>query len=68
MGRSPGGKAAVYLYVGPYEELPKAHLALKEWMKKQGHAAAGPPWEVYLNNPRLVSREKLRTRVCYPVK
>ncbi len=66
-GTLPGGKAAVTVHVGPYEKLPEAHRALREWMTQQGHEPSGPPWEVYLDNPRTTLAEELTTRVCYPV-
>ena len=66
-GAMPGGKAAVTIHKGPYEELLQAHRALREWMTQQGIEPTGPPWEVYLDNPRTTPAAELTARICYPV-
>jgi effector-binding domain-containing protein len=41
------GPVATATHYGPYGELHHAHVAIQEWCKKNGHALAGPNWEVY---------------------
>jgi effector-binding domain-containing protein len=47
-----GVKAAYTRHVGPYEELAKAHAAIRSWIKENGKASAGSPWETYVTDPR----------------
>ena len=64
---TPSGLAAWTTHFGPYNELGAAHDAAREWCKKNGHATAGPNWEIYghwqqewNSNPSLI-----RTDVFY---
>ncbi|MBI2504463.1 MAG: GyrI-like domain-containing protein [Candidatus Latescibacteria bacterium] len=60
---TPAGRAAGTLHVGPYDQLGKAHEAVRAWCAEQGHALAGPNWEVYghwNDDP-----QQLRTEVFY---
>jgi len=50
-GTLPGGKAAVAVHIGPYDELPETHAALEKWLEAEGHETRGPRWEVYLTDP-----------------
>ncbi|MCZ7646303.1 MAG: GyrI-like domain-containing protein [Planctomycetota bacterium] len=67
-GELPGGRAATLLHVGPYEGLKDAYPRLERWMKEQGHACAGAPFEVYETDPsREPDASKWRTRIYWPV-
>ena len=44
---TPGGRVAGTLHVGPYDQMGKAHDAVRAWCEEQGHSLAGPNWEVY---------------------
>jgi DNA gyrase inhibitor GyrI len=46
-----GGDAVVVHYKGPYEQIEKAYLEIEDWLKKNNKQRAGPPMEVYLNDP-----------------
>ena len=46
-----GGDAVVMHYKGPYEKIEKAYLQIDDWLKKNNKLKAGPPMEVYLNDP-----------------
>lgn len=62
-GATPGGRVASTLHVGSYDQLGKAHDAVRAWCAEQGHALAGPNWEVYghwNDDP-----QQLRTEVFY---
>ena len=43
----PGGTVATVVHLGPYQKLPEAHTAIREWCAEHGHALAGPTWETY---------------------
>jgi effector-binding domain-containing protein len=48
----PAGRAAVLRHVGPYQGLRDAFGQLRSWIDEHGEAVAGPPWEVYVTDPR----------------
>ena len=59
----PGGLVATTMHLGPYDRLGEAHDALHRWCRENGHALAGPSWEVYGHwddDP-----ERLRTDIFY---
>jgi effector-binding domain-containing protein len=59
----PGGTVATVVHLGPYQKLPEAHTAVREWCAEHGHPLAGPNWEIYghwTDNPN-----ELRTDVFY---
>jgi effector-binding domain-containing protein len=62
-----GGTMASTLHRGPYEEIAAAYHALTGWISERGHEIAGPPREIYLNDPRVVPAEELLTRVSFPI-
>lgn len=49
-----GGNAVVVHYKGPYEQIEKAYQQIDEWLSKNNKLRAGPPIEVYLNDPAMV--------------
>jgi effector-binding domain-containing protein len=59
----PTGAVARVEHFGPYSRLGDAHAAVRQWCAAQGHALAGPFWEIYghwTDDPT-----QLRTDVCY---
>lgn len=65
----PGGKAAVTWHFGPYNELPKTHKLLEDWMKAQKLEPNGGFWEVYWTDPGIEpDPAKWRTQIVWPVK
>jgi effector-binding domain-containing protein len=44
---TPDGIAATTAHIGAYEDLPKAHEAIRKWCKENKFSLAGPVWEVY---------------------
>ena len=44
---TPAGMVATATHLGPYDRLGEAHAAIRQWCSDQGHALAGPNWEVY---------------------
>lgn len=65
----PGGTHACIIYQGPYTDIGTAYAALMDWIPKNGYAACGAPFEIYLTAPNDVKDEqKLVTEICFPVK
>ena len=61
----PQGQVATTVHFGPYDRLPAAHAAIRDWCSSNAHALAGPNWEIYGHwneNP-----EEVRTDVFYLV-
>jgi effector-binding domain-containing protein len=44
---TPAGAVAAAVHFGPYQRLREAHRELRQWCASQGHALAGPNWEIY---------------------
>jgi effector-binding domain-containing protein len=44
---TPPGTVATTTHYGPYGLLHEAHEAIRRWCQSNGHALAGPNWEVY---------------------
>jgi effector-binding domain-containing protein len=64
-----GGDAVVAHYKGAYEQIEKAYLQIEEWLKKNNKQKAGPPMEVYLNDPATVKdKNELLTDVYQLIK
>lgn len=66
-GQIDGGRAAMCLHVGPYDQLHLAYDVLMGWMKEKGYEAAGPAVEFYLNDPDTVAPEQLQTQIVLPL-
>jgi effector-binding domain-containing protein len=43
----PSGTVAATTHYGPYARLHEAHEAIRRWCLDNGHALAGPNWEIY---------------------
>ena len=67
-GVLPGGKAAVVVHTGPYDDLPATHAALDRWLAANGEEAAGPAWESYVTDPgETPDPADWRTEVIWPL-
>ncbi|MDX2344085.1 MAG: GyrI-like domain-containing protein [Acidimicrobiia bacterium] len=44
-----------------------AYHALTSWIAEQGHEIAGPPREIYLNDPQRIPPAELLTRLEFPI-
>ena len=62
-----GGPVAATTHRGPYAEIAPAYHTLTGWISEHGHEIAGPPREIYLNDPQTVPPEELLTRVEFPI-
>ena len=47
----PGGPAAKTTHFGKYDDLHEAYAAIEQWMKVEGAASGGAPWEDYVTDP-----------------
>jgi effector-binding domain-containing protein len=66
--RFEGGRAATVLHVGPYDQLGPAYRKLEAWIQQQSMEPAGPPFDVYLNDPNEVNDPaKFETEIIWPV-
>jgi effector-binding domain-containing protein len=63
----PAGTVAVTTYYGPYQQLYKAHDAVREWCKQNSRKLAGPNWEIYghWEEEWNTDPSKIRTDVYY---
>jgi len=59
---------AVAMHKGPYQEVGPTHGAIAAWAAGNHYEIAGPPEELYLNDPSTVPPEELLTQVRYPIK
>jgi effector-binding domain-containing protein len=66
----PAGTVATATHFGPYGALHEAHRAIVDWCARNGHALAGPNWEVYGHWVDEWNRDpsKIRTDVFYLLK
>jgi effector-binding domain-containing protein len=66
----PAGMVATTAHMGPYGGLGAAHQAIRDWCARNGHALAGPNWEIYGHWEEAWNKEpsKIRTDVYYLLK
>jgi len=62
-----GGDAAFVLHVGPYGSIGETWGALMAWVAQQGRTPAGPPWEIYIDDPQEVAEAELKTELYVPL-
>lgn len=65
----PAGLTAVAMHGGAYEKLPETFAAFEAWIASEEHQPAGPPWEVYVNDPaEHPDPADWRTEIYWPVR
>lgn len=64
----PGGRAASTIHKGPYDETPPAYHSVSDWMTANDFEPAGPPCEIYLNDPTEVPTSEQLTEVLWGVR
>lgn len=63
--RLPAGAAVSTVHRGRYAEIGPAYEALATWMADHDVKPAGPPREVYLNDPQEVGETEALTQVAW---
>jgi len=65
----PGGRFAIFQYVGPYNGLGAVYDKIfGEWLPENGHELRNAPcMEKYINNPKSTEPHKLKTEIYLPV-
>jgi effector-binding domain-containing protein len=63
----PAHTVASTVHRGPYEEVGPAYHTLSGWIQDNGHQIAGPPREIYRNDPQEVPPEEVLTEVQWPI-
>ena len=63
-----GSRCVTVVYEGPYDKMAAAYSATFEWIKVKGYEIGMPIMEVFENDPKDVEPEKLRTKICIPIK
>lgn len=63
----PAAHAVSTVHRGPYAEVGSAYEALETWIAAHGVAHAGPPREIYLNDPSDVGEDRALTEIVMPV-
>jgi effector-binding domain-containing protein len=62
-----GCACASGLHRGDYSSLFQTYKQIAEWIEHQGYTISGPPFEVYLNDPRELPANELLTEVYFPI-
>jgi effector-binding domain-containing protein len=63
----PPATVASIFHRGSYAGVCFAYDALARWMAENGRHPAGPPSEIYLNEPGVVPEEELLTEIDQPI-
>jgi effector-binding domain-containing protein len=63
----PGGMVAFVMHKGPYQEMGPAYEAIDDFAKENGYKYAGPPREIYYNDPNEVPPSELLTEIQFPI-
>ena len=66
-GLLPEGEVATIVHTGPYQGITSAYEALTSWVRGRGLEPAGPPCELYLNDPSVTPAGELKTKLTLPV-
>lgn len=62
-----GGRFASALHKGTYSKLNASYSGIVEWIEANNYKIAGPPFEVYLNDPKDTAEDDLRTELFFPI-
>ena len=60
---TPAGKVLSFVHTGPYSELRNSYGEMMTYLEKNELKVGAPTWEVYLNDPRAVPEDELKTQV-----
>lgn len=62
-----GGQMARIVHEGPHDLCAPTYKKLFEWIAQNGKKIVGPTREVYLNDPREVQPDGVRTEIYAPI-
>lgn len=62
-----GGSMVTTIHKGPYDQVSPAYHTLTGWVQEHGHQFAGPPREIYLNDPTTVEPDEILTEIQWPI-
>lgn len=63
-----GGEVLIAHLWGPYSELGRAYMQIKNWLNENSRTARGNPFEVYLNDPSSVKDpSEIKTDIYQPL-
>lgn len=66
VGSLPTGKAIMGIFYGDYNGTEDLHYTIYDFATAN-YTIAGPPWEVYANDPGLVDSAEVETHIYYPI-
>lgn len=66
-GELPGGRAAVLVHTGSYQQLGEGWQRLEELMAAGRLVSSACGWEHYVDDPETVPSDKLRTELIHPI-
>ena len=61
----PTGQYASCIYTGPYDKIGPAYNELTQWAEKNGYETSGIAYELYLDDPRVIPPEELKTQIFF---
>jgi effector-binding domain-containing protein len=64
----PAATMASTIHRGPYHQIKPAYEALVAWITDHGRSIAGPPRELYLNDPGEVGEGESLTEIQFPIR
>ncbi len=63
-----GGEVIIAHMHGPYDQVSKAYEKIQTWLKENNRNARGYPFEVYVNDPSMVSSQaEIQTDIYQPI-
>jgi DNA gyrase inhibitor GyrI len=63
-----GGGVIIAHMWGPYDQVSKAYEKIQQWLKENNQKARGNPFEVYINDPAMVSSPAdIQTDIYQPI-
>ncbi len=63
----PGGTFAKTTHKGPYEQCKTTYNEIFNWIYENRYRITGPTREYYLNNPKEVKPEEIKTEIYAPI-
>ena len=60
---TPAGRVVTFIHTGPYSGLRDSYGEMMKYLDANALKIGAPTWEVYLNDPRTVPEDELRTEI-----